>query len=59
MESTVERVWKVLPQAQCTVDVAYVGWISDFIGASWTGSEVAEKHTDPPGKMQGDKGLNV
>jgi hypothetical protein len=28
------RVWNVLPQAQVIVAVAYVGWISGFIGTS-------------------------
>jgi len=38
----VERVWKVLPQAQMTVAVAYVGWISAFMGASGWGSDSLE-----------------
>jgi hypothetical protein len=34
ISACVERVWKVFPQAQVTVAVAYVGWISGFMGAS-------------------------
>jgi hypothetical protein len=41
----VERVWNVLPQAQVTVAVAYVGWISGFMGVSEACSELAGKDT--------------
>jgi hypothetical protein len=33
MLAMVERVSKVFPQAQCTVAVAYSGWMSVFMGA--------------------------
>jgi hypothetical protein len=43
ISACVERVWKVFPQAQVTVAVAYVGWISGFMIASGTFSERATK----------------
>jgi hypothetical protein len=55
----VERVRNVFPQAQVTVAVAYVGWISAFIGASDTNLSEHEKIPSTGGKMQGDNTLNV
>jgi hypothetical protein len=39
ISACVLRVWKVFPQAQETVAVAYVGWISGFMGCSAVGAE--------------------